>query len=204
VTAAFILNLKSPLFFRKQKISKYTDQELLMNYRSDGKTLWLGELYNRYSHLVFGLCLKYLKNEDNAKDAVLAVFEKLVVDLKKREVATFQHWLYAVSRNHCLETLRIQGRDEKRKMVFHHENAQTVIEDYDVLSFAEMKEVGLNKLEAAMKGLSEDQRNCIDLFYLKEKSYREITEATGYALKDVKTHLQNGRRNLKIQLLKQQ
>lgn len=175
-----------------------------MNYRSDGKTFWLGELYNRYNHLVFGLCLKYLKNEENAKDAVLAIFEKLVVDLKKREVATFQHWLYAVSRNHCLETLRVSGRDEKRKMVFHHESSQVMMEEYDVLSFAEMKEVGLKKLQDAIEGLSPDQRNCIEMFYLKEKSYREITDTTGYSLKDVKTHLQNGRRNLKIQLLKQE
>jgi RNA polymerase sigma-70 factor (ECF subfamily) len=162
--------------------------------------MWLGELYNRYSHLVFGLCLKYLKNEENAKDAVIAIFEKLIIELKNREVATFQHWLYAVSRNHCLETLRIHGRDEKRRMVFHHESAQVMMEEMEIISFAEMKEAGLNRLQDAIGRLGHDQRQCIELFYLKEKSYKEITESTGYTLKEVKTHLQNGRRNLRIHL----
>ena len=188
------------MFLKKTDISAKTDQELLYHYRRDGKTLWLGELYNRYSHLVFGLCLKYLKNEENAKDAVIGIFEKLITELKKREVATFQHWLYAVSRNHCLETLRVHGRDEKRKMVYHHENANVMAEEIEVMSFAEMKELGLNRLHQAIEVLGQDQRQCIELFYLQEKSYREITEATGYTLNEVKTHLQNGRRNLRIHL----
>ncbi len=188
------------MFLKKTDISAKTDQELLYHYRRDGKTLWLGELYNRYSHLVFGLCLKYLKNEENAKDAVIGIFEKLIIELKKREVATFQHWLYAVSRNHCLETLRVHGRDEKRKMVYHHENANVMAEEIEVMSFAEMKELGLNRLHQAIEVLGQDQRQCIELFYLQEKSYREITEATGYTLNEVKTHLQNGRRNLRIHL----
>jgi RNA polymerase sigma-70 factor (ECF subfamily) len=191
------------LFFKKANISTFTDQELLYHYRRDGKTVWLGELYNRYSHLVFGLCLKYLKNEENAKDAVISIFEKLISELKNRDVATFQHWLYAVSRNYCLETLRVKGRDEKRKMVYHHENAQVLMDDFEVISFAEMKEAGLKKLEHAINGLRPDQRLCIELFYLREKSYREITESTGFTLNEVKTHLQNGRRNLRIHLHKE-
>jgi RNA polymerase sigma-70 factor, ECF subfamily len=187
------------LFFKKN-ISSLTDGQLLEKYRQDGKTVWLGELYNRYSHLVFGLCLKYLKDDENAKDAVLAIFEKLIIDLKSREVATFQHWLYAVSRNYCLEVIRVKGRDDKRKVVYHYEYAVNMKEEIDVLSFAEMKELGLTKLEYAIERLSEDQKKCVQLFYLNEKSYREITETTGYSINEVKTHLQNGRRNLRILL----
>lgn len=174
--------------------------ELLVKYRQDGSAVWLGELYNRYSHLVFGLCLKYLKNEENAKDATLAIFEKLISDLKTREVATFQHWLYAVSRNQCLEMLRAGGREEKRKVVYHCENVVNMPEEIDVMSFAEMKESGLNNLERAINGLNQDQKQCVVLFYLEEKSYREITESTGYTIGEVKSHLQNGRRNLRMLL----
>ena len=187
------------MFFKKN-ISSLTDGQLLEKYRQDGKTVWLGELYNRYSHLVFGLCLKYLKDDENAKDAVLAIFEKLIIDLKSREVATFQHWLYAVSRNYCLEVIRVRGRDDKRKVVYHYEYAVNMKEEIDVLSLAEMKELGLTKLEYAIERLSEDQKKCVQLFYLNEKSYREITETTGYSINEVKTHLQNGRRNLRILL----
>jgi RNA polymerase sigma factor (sigma-70 family) len=185
------------LFFKK-KISNLTDNELLEKYRQDGKSVWLGELYNRYSHLVFGLCLKYLKDEESAKDAVLNIFEKLIVELRDREVATFQHWLYAVSKNHCLMILRNEGREAKRKVVYHHEISAHVVEAHDILSHSQMREAGLLRLEAAIQRLNDEQRECITLFYLKEKSYKEIVEATGYNMGEVKSHLQNGRRNLRL------
>lgn len=174
--------------------------ELLEKYRAELKPVWLGELYNRYSHLVFGLCLKYLKDEENARDAVLAIFEKLITDLKTREVATFQHWLYAVSRNYCLEVLRSRGREEKRKYVYHAENSVNMLEESEVISLAELKEAGLKRLEQAIARLNNDQRQCVEMFYIEEKSYKEITETTGYSLGEVKSHLQNGRRNLRILL----
>lgn len=185
------------MFFKK-KISHHTDIELLDKYRQDGNSAWLGELYNRYSHLVFGLCLKYLKDEETAKDAVLAIFEKLITDLRSREVATFQHWLYAVSKNHCLMMLRNNGREAKRKVVYHHEVSAHVLEENDILSHTQMRETGLLKLEAAISRLNEEQKECITLFYLKEKSYKEIVETTGYNIGEVKSHLQNGRRNLRL------
>jgi len=185
------------LFFKK-KISHHTDIELLDKYRQDGNSAWLGELYNRYSHLVFGLCLKYLKDEETAKDAVLAIFEKLVTDLRSREVATFQHWLYAVSKNYCLMLLRNNGREAKRKVVYHNEISAHVLEENDILSHTQMRETGLLKLEAAINRLNEEQKECITLFYLKEKSYKEIVETTGYDIGEVKSHLQNGRRNLRL------
>ncbi len=162
--------------------------------------MWVGELYSRYSHLVFGLCLKYLKDEENAKDATLAIFEKLITDLKTREVATFQHWLYTVSRNQCLEILRLAGREEKRKTVYHHENAVNIFQEVNAPSFAEMREAGLNRLERAIANLEDDQQKCVNLFYIQEKSYKEIAETTGYSLGEVKTHIQNGKRNLRLLL----
>ncbi len=185
------------MFFKK-KISNHTDNELLEKYRQDGKSVWLGELYNRYSHLVFGLCLKYLKDEEAAKDAVLTLFEKLITDLRHRDVATFQHWLYTVSKNHCLMILRNEGREAKRKVVYHHEVSAHVTEENDILSHTQMREAGLMKLEIAIQKLNREQSQCITLFYLNEKSYKEITEATGYSINEVKSHLQNGRRNLRI------
>jgi len=185
------------LFFKK-KISHHTDIELLDKYRLDGNSAWLGELYNRYSHLVFGLCLKYLKDEEAAKDAVLNIFEKLIAELKNREVATFQHWLYAVSKNHCLSILRNDGREHRRKVVYHHEVSSNVMEENDILSHAQMRETNLLRLEAAIRKLSDEQKECITLFYLNERSYKDIVETTGYTIGEVKSHLQNGRRNLRL------
>jgi RNA polymerase sigma factor (sigma-70 family) len=187
------------LFFKKN-IARHTDQELLELYKQDGKSVWIGELYQRYSHLVFGLCLKYLRDRENARDATLAIFEKLIADLKTREVATFQHWLYAVSKNYCLEIIRSRGREEKRKVVYHYESSTHSMEEAEVLSLAEMKEAGLQRLERAIEQLNNDQQRCVTLFYIKEKSYKEITETTGYSIGEVKSHLQNGRRNLRLLL----
>lgn len=185
----------------KKKISALSDTELLERYRQDGKTAWMGELYLRYHHLVFGLCLKYLKDRENAKDAVIAVFEKLIADLKTREVSTFQHWLYTVSRNHCLETLRMREREERRRHVFHEYYEVNTTQDGELIGLKEMKEASLVDLERAIGKLNREQMECVTLFYLREKSYKEITEATGYTLGEVKSHLQNGRRMLR-QLMK--
>ena len=136
------------MFFKK-KIEAYTDNELVVKYREDQNSAWLGELYHRYGHLVFGLCLKYLKDKENAKDATLAIFEKLITDLKSRDVATFQHWLYAVSKNYCLELLRSTNRTEKRKVVYHYETFGNTADELEVLSLAEMKEAGLKRVNAA-------------------------------------------------------
>ncbi len=187
------------MFFKK-KISNLTDNELLEKYRQDGNSTWLGELYNRYSHLVFGLCIKYLKDEESARDAVLAIFEKLITELRSREVSTFQHWLYAVSKNHCLLVLRTEGREAKRKVVYHHEVSGHVVEENDILSHTQMRETGLLRLEAAILRLNEEQKECITLFYLQERSYKDIVETTGYTIGEVKSHLQNGRRNLRLLL----
>ena len=189
------------LVFRK-KISQLTDLELLEKYKQDGRTQWVGELYTRYHHLVFGVCLKYLKNADGAKDAVLAIFEKLLTDLQKRDVATFQHWLYAVSKNYCLEQIRKSSREEKRKVVFHQDNFNHAMDELEVLSLTEMREAGLRSLEEAIGLLNNDQQQCVELFYLQEKSYKQITETTGYTLNEVKSHIQNGRRNLRLLLEK--
>lgn len=193
----FVISENRRLFFKK-KISQHTDIELLEKYRQDGKSVWIGELYNRYSHLVFGLCLKYLKDEESARDAVLNIFEKLIAELKSREVSTFQHWLYSVSKNHCLMVLRSESRESKRKVVYHREVSAHVLEEYDILSHAQMREAGLLRLEAAIQKLREEQKVCITQFYLKERSYKEIVESTGYSIGEVKSHLQNGRRNLKL------
>jgi RNA polymerase sigma-70 factor (ECF subfamily) len=68
------------------------------------------------------------------------------------------------------------------------------------LNKAEEKEKQFVALENAIEELSAEQKKCVDLFYLKEKSYVEIAEITGFTLNEVKSYIQNGKRNLKIKL----
>ncbi len=183
--------------FKAKNIQSFTDNELIAKYKSTGDNSLVGELYKRYSHLVYGVCLKYLKNEEEGKDAVLQIFENLLTDLKKHEIANFKSWLHSVSRNHCLMFLRKQQTQLKRvneyEATYQHE--ETFSAPFAVHE-KEENEVMLTKLEEAMTGLKEEQRICIELFFLKEKCYNEVADITGYDIKKVKSYIQNGKRNL--------
>jgi len=183
--------------FKAKNIQSLSDNELIAEYKKKGDNELVGELYKRYSHLVYGVCLKYLKNEDESKDAVLQIFENLLEDLKKHNIANFKSWLHSVARNHCLMFLRKEQTKQKRvneyEAAYQHE--ETFAAPFEVHA-QEEKEVKLTKLEEAMTHLKEEQRICIELFYIKEKCYNEVAELTGYDIKKVKSYIQNGKRNL--------
>lgn len=184
------------------QLKKYTDLELISRYKESGENSFIGELFNRYVHLVFGVCMKYLKDKDDSKDAVMQIFEKLLVDLKKHEVSNFKAWLYKVATNHCLMHLRFeQTRQEKHEEL--KKDYHFVMEsDHDLyLDNENSNEIILNHLDEAIKDLCDEQKVCIELFYLKERSYQEVSKITGYTMNQVKSFIQNGKRNLKNYIL---
>mgnify|MGYP000850195780 CR=1 FL=1 len=173
---------------------EYTDQELLDRYYREHDSNWLGELFRRYTLLLLGVCMKYLRNEEEARDAVQQVFLKAMTELPKYRVTYFKSWIYMVAKNYCLMLLRNNGNR-------HVDISTTPLESPDDESaFQAMleQEKQLSLLESALVELNEDQRTCITLFYLEKKSYQEIVERTGYSFMQVKSHIQNGKRNLRI------
>ncbi|MCB9335375.1 MAG: sigma-70 family RNA polymerase sigma factor [Flavobacteriales bacterium] len=187
--------------FKTKNIKAFSDAELIAEYKRKGDNEVVGELYKRYSHLVYGVCLKYLKNEDESKDAVLQIFENLMEDLLKHDVTNFKSWLHSVTRNHCLMFLRKQQTILKKEHQYEYEYVSEAVSE---ISFAphekEVKEELLTELEKALNFLKEEQRICIELFFLQEKRYEEVAEITGYSPKQVKSYIQNGKRNLAIHL----
>jgi RNA polymerase sigma-70 factor (ECF subfamily) len=175
------------------------DQELLRRYQQDGDNKWLGLLLQRYTLLLFGVCMKYLKNEEEAKDAVQQVFEKAINELGKYKVDYFKSWIYMVAKNHCLMKLRDKGKVPKeitdRMMV-------TPAEETPIQELMQKDEL-LERMTAALKELNIEQRICIEQFYLQKKSYVDIAGETGYTLMQVKSYIQNGKRNLKMLLQKE-
>jgi len=170
-----------------------TDSELLAKYKANGDNALLGILLERYTLLLYGVCMKYLKKEADAKDAVQQVFEKCIVELQKYEVSYFKSWLYMIAKNYCLMQLRSKGLNvpiEESTMVapavLFHENE------------AVEKDQSLTSMEAALLLLNKEQHDCITLFYLHKKTYLEVAAATGYALLQVKSNIQNGKRNLRL------
>ena len=180
-----------------------SDLDIISGYKKDRDPEWIGILFDRYIHLVFGVCMKYLKNEDDSKDAVMQIFEKLLSDLLKYRINNFKTWLYALTKNHCLMQLRkttvvkTSGEEELRKI--NHSVVESLLDLHP--SNEKNMDKMLEKLANGITKLSEEQSRCIELMYLKEKSYKEIASMTGYNLKQVKSYIQNGKRNLKKLLL---
>ena len=171
-----------------------TDTELLQNFQNDYDNKWLGILLPRYTLLLLGVCMKYLKNEEDAKDAVQQVFLKVIKELPKYKVDYFKSWIFMVARNHCL--MKIRGN--KTNSVELNENVLSARDPDEGIDIHLEKERLLTEMEEAMKELSDEQQQCVSLFYLQKKSYAEIAEITGYTMLQVKSNLQNGKRNLKM------
>lgn len=187
-----------------EKYNHYSDAELIDEYKRSRDNLFVGILYKRYAHLVLGLCIKYLKDRDESQDAVMQIFEKLLADLLKHKVDFFKSWLYTFSKNHCLMQLR-QRQARLKKDIELHENASLFMENDGGLHHndAGSREAQYQVLEGAISELNQEQKVCIEWFYLKDKSYVEIAEITGYSLNEVKSYIQNGKRNLKLKIEKQ-
>ena len=171
-----------------------SDKELAHRYRTTGNMEVLAVLFQRYMDLLYGVCLKYLKQPETAKDAVMQIFEELVQKLPKHEVDNFKSWLYTLAKNHCLMQLRTP--QNLKTVEFKTESMQSV-EDVH-LNGVLTREENLQKMEHCLQTLSDEQRITIELFYLQNKCYKEIAEATGLEWNKVRSHIQNGRRNLKI------
>ncbi|KAA8485500.1 RNA polymerase sigma-70 factor (ECF subfamily) [Arcticibacter tournemirensis] len=182
--------------FIKNKLHSAEADEaaILSDYRRTGDLELLGRLYQGYMPLVYGLCLKYFKDEELSKDAVMQIFEQLIDKLRRHEVSNFKSWLYTLARNYCLMALRSSS-----KHIFVPVEDGVMERDGIVhLNIDESKENALSSMEKCMEKLPDDQRISIDLFYLQEKCYKEVADITGFDMNKVKSYIQNGKRNLKI------
>ena len=169
---------------------------LLRQYRQTGDLAVLGRVYEPYLELVFAVCYQHLRDEDEAKDATMQVFEKLVVELRRHEVSNFRSWLYSVARNECLMLLRRRRTAPETGDDFDEDRMESAAvahpgdEEFSL-------ENHLTHLDGCLETLSNDQRRAVTLFFYEEKSYREISDLTGFGPNEVKSFLQNGKRNLK-------
>lgn len=175
-------------------LSTYSDAVLIQRYKEDTDTALVGELYKRYSLAVFGLCYKYLKDQEKARDAVNEIFELLLEKLKTHDVSYFRSWLFMVSKNHLLR--RKQEPEEEETMDLEKIPEKFMESREDLSLYIREREASL--LQEAMEKLNEEQRVCIELFYLKQQPYREVACKTGFDLNKVKSCIQNGKRNLKL------
>ena len=181
---------------KSQNNSDAEDSELLQNFYTDHDNKWLGILLPRYTLLLLGVCMKYLKNEEDAKDCVQQIFIKIINELHKYKVDYFKSWIYMIAKNHCLMKLRDKG-----KLITElNENITRVPDETEEKISLIEKDILLNKMMDAIKQLNAEQQECVCLFYLQKKSYAEIAEITGFTMMEVKSHIQNGKRNLRLMM----
>lgn len=177
-----------------------SDEELVLAFRQSGNRTVFADLFRNHVNTVYGTCLFYLQDKDEAKDAVMTIFEKLMEDLKYSEVKNFKAWLSFVVRNHCISLIR------KRNTAFRNVRAYYDYEYKDTTFETELKiesvsdDQLLQCLSDCLLQLKEKQRKCIELFYLKNLSYQQVSEMTGMEINEVKSNIQNGKRNLKLMI----
>jgi RNA polymerase sigma-70 factor, ECF subfamily len=186
------------LKFNKKTSNKRSEEELIDEFTSTGNLEVLGELYSSYMHLVYGVCLKYLKDREESRDAVVQIFEKLVTEIPKQKIDNFRSWLHAVTRNYCLMQIRSRkSQDEK-----HNEwilDPGNYMENGSGLHPIDRDEPDMEKaLADCIEKLKDEQKVCICQFYYENRCYTEIATNLGIDEKKVKSHLQNGKRNLKL------
>ncbi|MBS1645250.1 MAG: sigma-70 family RNA polymerase sigma factor [Bacteroidetes bacterium] len=177
---------------------KLSDEEVIYRYAKRNEAQAMTCLYERYAHLVLGVCLKYLKETETAKDATQQIFIKLLDDLKRFEINNFKPWLLKVVRNYCLVELR-----QSILVKGNHTSLPEDLEFEDPLETLGEAEVWEDRIRTALTGLNEAQSTCVSMFYLKRMTYKVVASLTGYSLAQVKSHIQNGRRNIKQQLTAQ-
>ncbi|OLY92254.1 RNA polymerase sigma-70 factor, ECF subfamily [Cnuella takakiae] len=173
-----------------------TDTQLLKRYQQDGDQQWMGILLERYTLLLLGVCMKYLKNEEEARDCVQQIYLKVLTDINKHQVTYFKSWLYMVAKNESLMRLRNRQNKQVKELQDEHHPHQPAQPNGELLE----QETTLSLLEESIQELNEEQRLSVSLFYLQKMSYQQISDRTGFSLLQVKSYIQNGKRNLRLML----
>jgi RNA polymerase sigma-70 factor (ECF subfamily) len=172
-----------------------SDKELVAAFKESGEIIHLSTLYQRYMDLVFGVCLKYFKDAERSKDAVMDIFEELNKKLRQHEVDNFKGWLHVLARNYCLMQLRSPKHIKTTEFnADFMQSSQTTHLSNEALE----KEASFKQLEECLEKLPADQQQSIQLFFVEKKCYNEIAEITGHEWNKVRSYIQNGKRNLKI------
>lgn len=183
------------LFKKKQYTS---DEELLKHYKESGDKELFADLFKKHVTVVYGTCLFYLQDKDEAQDATMQLFEKLMLDINTRQIANFKGWLSFVVRNHCISLIRKNKTALKNtKSYYEFEQEETTYETEEKIQNIS-DDVLLDEMKSCLPKLKEKQRLCVELFYLQDKSYQDIAHETGLGLNEIKSHIQNGKRNLKL------
>jgi len=188
---------------KRQSLSQLSDEELIALLNDQTYNEIINEIFNRYSYILYGLCYKYLKNTEESKDAVQSIFEKIFTDLGNHSVRNLKSWLFVVAKNYCLMQIRKKQVETKELTAENSSHVLLKLYEEEIGQKNENDEMEnhVSELLRCIDKLSSQQSICINLMYLDDKSYKEIADITGFSLNEVKSHIQNGKRNLRKLLI---
>ncbi|MBK7637151.1 MAG: sigma-70 family RNA polymerase sigma factor [Saprospiraceae bacterium] len=179
----------------QNKNPEWSDERLITAYISTENASYVGELFCRYSDMIFGLCLKHLKNVQESEDASYELFELMISKLKTQQIMIFKPWLYRTSTNFCIDKLR---KSKTNIIISLDDRFETARDSLDISADFSEREALLARIDHCLKQLNDDQKVCIDLFYFQEKSYQDIAQQLNISWSTTRSYIQNGKRNLKI------
>lgn len=183
------------LFKKKELLN---DEALLADYKRSGDKEVFAELFKKHVSSVYGTCLYYLQDKEEAQDATMMLFEKLMQEIKQQEIKNFKAWLGFVVRNHCISIIRKKQTLQKNKKAYHEFEFSECEPETEEKIGSVSDDAMLEYMKQCLPNLKEKQRICIELFYLNNKSYQEISNETPYTINEIKSYIQNGKRNLKL------
>jgi RNA polymerase sigma-70 factor (ECF subfamily) len=187
----------------KKKKEYVNDEDLLLQYKQSGDKELFADLFKKHVTSVYGTCLFYLQDKDEAQDATMVLFEKLMLDISTREINNFKAWLSFVVRNHCISLIRKNKTASKNKKSYYEFEMEETSYEAEEKIQSVSDDVLLQEMKNCLPRLKDKQRICVERFYLQNKSYQDIANETGYSLNEIKSHIQNGKRNLKLMIEEQ-
>ncbi len=167
-----------------------TDEEVIITYKTTGKKSVLAPLFKKYNEKLFGLAYYYLHERESAMDTVMDTFEVVLKTIDNKDITYYKGWLMSICRNLCLKKIRDEKKFDELKEISDNSMESDVDRVY--------KDETIEKILEYVPQLKEGQRICIHEFYLLGKSYDEISASQGMTFKEVKSNVQNGKRNLRI------
>ena len=182
------------LRYLRGKEKPESDSDLLARFQGEEDKEALASLFNRYLELTYGLAIRYLKTEVRAEDAVMAIYIELQEKLPQHQIHNFKNWLHTFVRNHCLMQLRREKREVTENFDPHIVQSAENWHPLDEEIPGQDREI---TLRACLGQLNEQQIACVQLFYYQGHSYLAIAELRQESVGQVRSNIQNGRRNLR-------
>lgn len=188
--ATFSPKFETDICYKQTRSGMLSDEEVILKYKSTGSKRILAPLFKKYNEKLFGLAFYYLHERESAMDTVMETFEVILKTIDKKEITYFKGWAMSICRNICLKKIRDVKKFDELK-----ETSDSSVEYGDDLVY---KDETIEKLLEFIPELKENQRVCIHEFYLLGKSYEDISASYGMSFKEVKSYIQNGKRNLRV------